>query len=181
VVERLGPTVATASVKPTAPLHQDDQAEFNRIDELMSQGGFAYEVTPTALRNPLVVATRNALREGHVDDRKIVSPPFSSGALSARVAKESVMRTLEFLASMIRCAEAHEARIRVERSDRERQTLFVAYGQSISITISEPAKQHYLETPPPQPNGRYVYVPTFGGKPIEYIPTGKVFPGETDE
>lgn len=131
-------------------------------------------MTPKALRHPLIVATRDALRDGHVDDRKIVSSSFSSGALSVRVGKESVTCAVEFCASMIRCAEEHEAKITVEQADRERRTLFVAYGQSVSITISETAHMRYLEAAPPQPKGGYVNVPTYGGKPVEYIPTGKL-------
>lgn len=59
-------------------LHKDDETEFDRIDQWVLDSSFAFLTSPKALRHPLIVATRSALREGGADDRKIQHPHYRS-------------------------------------------------------------------------------------------------------
>ncbi|MGO9564526.1 MAG: hypothetical protein ACLPPV_17895 [Candidatus Korobacteraceae bacterium] len=159
---------------PPPPLHPEDQAEFDRIDKSVANGVFTFATSTKALRHPLIVKTRRALREGGLDDRRILRPKFQSGALNVRVGKDTVKRALEMLASIIALAERNDAKIVVAERDRDTETSFVALGQSIPFSIFETADRRVLESPAPQRPGRYVRIITFRGKPVEYVPTGKM-------
>src|ERR1039458_1525227 len=74
---------------PPPPLPPEDQAEFGRIDKLAADGAFTFAASTKALRHPLIVKTRLALREGSADDRRILRPKFQSGALNVRVGKDT--------------------------------------------------------------------------------------------
>ncbi len=175
VVTRNAPTLNTFSTPtPPPPLHSDDQTEFARIDKLATDGAFNFAASTKALRHPLIVQTRQALREGSLDDRRILRPKYQARSLNVRVGKDSVKRALELLASIIATAERHDAQIAVSQGDRQWETSFVAFGQRISFSISEKAHHRILDPPPEQRPGHYVRIITLLGKPIEYVPTGKL-------
>ena len=172
VTRNVPPVKATDNTQ--TPLHPEDQAEFDRIGERKTQGAFVFSSASKALRHPLIVATRDALRNGSADDRKILRPKLHSGAINVRVGKDTVKRALDMLASIIGCAEAQGAKIAVHQNDRERQTVFIAFGQNVSFAIFETAHQRVLEHAPVQRYGGYSAGPTFAGRPVEYLPTGKM-------
>jgi hypothetical protein len=163
----------TNAAQAVPELHKDDQTEFARIDQLLQQGSFAFVTSPKALRHPLLVATRAALREGSTDERKIQNPSYRSRSLNIRVAKNNVSRALEFMASLIATAENSGGGIEIRETDRHSETYFVAYGERVEIRIYETAHQNVSNEPKPQ-RGSYYSGPTLGGKPIEYTPTGKM-------
>ena len=141
---------------------------------MTTDGAFNFAASTKALRHPLIVQTRQALREGSLDDRRILRPKYQARSLNVRVGKDSVKRALELLASMIATAERHDAQIAVSQGDRQWETSFVAFGQSISFSISEKAHHRILDSPPEQRPGHYVRIIMLRGKPIEYVPTGKL-------
>jgi hypothetical protein len=120
------------------------------------------------------VTTRDALRNGSSDERKILRPEFRSRALNVKVAKENVQRALNLLACIVECAEANDAKVIVSQSDRGTTSSFVTFGQSVEFSMSESARQRFLENPPVQAGRGYVYVRTIQGKPIEYVPSGQL-------
>lgn len=168
------PNVFNTPTPPPPPLHPDDQTEFARIDKLAADGAFNLAASAKALRHSLIVQTRQALREGSLDDRRILRLKYQARSLNLRVAKDSVKRALELVASLIATAERHDAQITVNQRDQGWETSFVAFGQSISFSISEAAHQRILDPPPQQRPGHYVRIITFRGKPVEYVPTGKL-------
>ncbi len=177
------PIVVTRNMPPPMPynappppplLYPEDQAEFDRIDKSAADGAFTFTVSTKAVRHPLIVKTRKALREGGLDDRRILRPKFQSGALNVRVGKDTVKRALEVLASIISLAERNDAKVVIAERDRDTETSFVALGQSIRFSIFETADRRVLESPAPQRRGLYSRVITFRGKPVEYVPTGKM-------
>lgn len=175
VVTRNAPTPnAFSTPTPPPPLHPDDEADFGRIDKLATDGAFSFAASTKALRHPLIVQTRQALREGSLDDRRILRPKYRARSLNLRVGKDSVKRALELLASIIATAERHDAQIAVSQGTRQWETSFVVFGQSISFSISEKAQHRILDPPPEQRPGHYVRIITLRGKPIEYVPTGKL-------
>jgi len=104
----------------------------------------------------------------------MLRPKWQARCLSVRVGKESLKRALPLLASLISIAEHHDAKIVISQGERDWHTSLVAFGQSIQFSISETAHQRVLDPPPVERTGHYVRVLTFRGKPIEYIPTGKM-------
>jgi hypothetical protein len=154
---------------PPASQHPEDQAEFERIDKLAADGAFTFTISTKALRHPSIVKTRQALRDGHTDDRKIRRPAFRSAALNLRVGKDNIRRGLEVLASIIARAEAQGAEVVVAQSEGCSQTQFLAFGQSVSFSVFETAHRRFPKTPPAQSHGKYVPIPTFGDKPVEII------------
>lgn len=100
VISRNTPPILAAS--PLSPaLHLDDKVEFDRIDALATSGKFAFVQNRKALRHPLVVKAREALREGHLDERKILHPPYRAAVLNIRVSRASVSRALAWLSNLI--------------------------------------------------------------------------------
>lgn len=172
VVTRSIPSVVESAQKGPV-VHKDDEAEFAQIDQWVVDSSFAFLTSPKALRHPLIVATRSALREGGADDRKIHHPPYRSRSLNIRVGKDNVARALEFMASLIARAESHNAKIAIIDADsRQPSTVFEAYGERVEFKIHETAKQKFPEeSKTRQPD---YSVPRFGGKRVEYTPTGKM-------
>jgi hypothetical protein len=171
VVARSEPVAPREEEDLTASLHPEDRAEFARIDELAAKGIFSFETVKSSLRHPLILAARDALKHGDVDERKIIRPPYRSTALNIRVSKDNIDRALEFFSKVITIAGLQGGDVKVVKSEYDVRTEFVAYDHSVTIEVSETAHQKYLENPPPQIPGKYVYVRTFKGKPIEYVPT----------
>ena len=101
---------------------------------------------------------------------------FESAALNLRVGKDNISRGLEVLASIIARAEAQGAEVIVAQSQGRSQTQFLAFGQSVSFSVFETAHRRFPETPQVQNKGNYVPIPTFGDKPVEYVPAGKLTP-----
>lgn len=158
--------------QPT-PLHLEDKAEFDRLDRLASGGAFAFAPNDKLLRHPLIVVTRDALRNGTLDKRKILRPAFRSHSMDVRVGKDSVRRVLELLACIVGCAEAHNGKVVVPQTDQGAASVFLAFGQNVPFSISESAHRLFVEKPP-VPRRVYAYVETVRGKPVEFIPTGKL-------
>lgn len=156
------------SRKTKFPERAEDQAEFERIDRLLTEGAFALAFDKKMLDHPLVRAAGKALQNGTEDVRHILSPLSGQPCLDIRVSRKTVDRALRIAAQLIATIEAHQYKITVKTGARD-NTSVSCDGDEVRFTIREKVKQ--LESVP-NTSGRHSSVLSY--KQVDYEPTGQL-------
>lgn len=156
------------SKKAKFPERPEDQAEFERIDRLLTEGAFSLAFDKKMLDHPLVRAAGKALQNGTEDVRHILSPLSGQPCLDIRVSRKTLDRALRIAAQLIATFEAHQYKITVKSGVRD-NTSVLCDGDEVLFTIREKVKQ--LESDP-NTSGRHGSVLSY--KQVDYEPTGQL-------
>jgi hypothetical protein len=155
--------------EPPSPAQTANDEERALLERLTSTKG-TDALKRGSLSHPLVIQAGSALRKERPDDRKILWA--RTQCLDIRVSREGLDRAIRVMAGFIELAEAEGFSVAIGGGQREATSL-VAFGQSVKFGLVERVAR--VDVSGVTVGTALDRVLTYGGKAVEYRPTGEFF------